>query len=274
MYPGVNGFGWNAGSLIFLGAFYTTVILVLATVVRALLRARRDLRQHRTGAIRWREDFRDLPPRDRRCRHELNGEVDSRVCDNGFDCRSCAKHAEFEKAAVARTESPWGDPFGFPFPLDRLYHRGHTWVREEKSGKVTVGPDELAARLIGTPERLILPEVGQRVHANGTGWSVRRNGSTVRVLAPIDGTVVATGGPDQGWYLRLRPDAPAPDTRHLLRDGEAIRWMSRELDRLQLVASRGACPALADGGAPVEDIGAVLLKSEWAGLCGEMLLDP
>jgi glycine cleavage system H lipoate-binding protein len=274
MFPGVNGFKWDAGHVIFLGAFYAVVFVVLATVVRALVRSRRHFRFERADTIRWRQDFRDLPARDRRCRHELNGEVDSRVCENGFDCRGCAKHPEFERAAAAQAALPRGDLFGFPMPLDRLYHRGHTWVRKEKDGTLAVGLDELGARLIGKPERLALPQVGRRVHTNGTGWRVTRNGSTVRVLAPIDGTVVATGGPEQGWYLKLRPDTPAPDTRHLLRDGEAVRWMSGELDRLQLLAMHGACPALADGGAPVADIGDVLPKNEWGAVCGEMLLEP
>jgi hypothetical protein len=74
--------------------------------------------------------------------------------------------------------------------------------------------------------------------------------------------------------LKLRPDTPQPDTRHLLRDGEAVRWMAGELDRLQLLATHGACPALADGGALVEDLGEALPKGEWGAVCGEMLLEP
>lgn len=274
MFPWVNGFKWDAGHVIFLGAFYTVVMIVLATVVRALVRSRHHVRVEKVEAFRWKQDFHDLPARDRRCRHELNGEVDSRLCENGFDCRSCAKHPEFVQAAAARADLPKGELFGFPMPLDRLYHRGHTWVRKEKDGTLSVGLDELGARLIGKPERLDLPELGQHLNANATAWSAARNGATVRVLAPIEGTVLATGGPDQGWYLKLRPDGPQPDTRHLLRDGEAVRWMSRELDRLQLLATHGACPALADGGALVEDLGAALPKNEWAAVCGEMLLEP
>jgi len=274
MFPGVSGFKWDAGHVVFLGAFYTVVMVVLATFLSALVRTRRDLRFAKAVAIRWKEDFHDLPPRDRRCRHELNGEVESRVCENGFDCRSCAWHPEFERAAAAQAAPLRGDLFGFPMPLDRLYHRGHTWVRKEKDGTLAVGLDELGARLIGKPDQLALPEVGRRLHANGTGWRIKRSGSTLRVLAPIEGTVVATGGPEQGWYLKVRPDTPEPNMRHLLRDGEAVRWMSRELDRLQLLSAGGACPALADGGALVEDLGAVLPKHEWGGICGAMLLEP
>jgi glycine cleavage system H protein len=274
MFPGVNGFEWDAGHIIFLGVFYLVVMLVLATVIRSLLRARRAFRLQKAEAIRWKEDFHDLPLRDRRCRHELNGTVKSRICENGFDCRTCPQHSEFEKAEAARPAPlPPGDLLGFPLPLDRQYHRGHTWVRTEEDGTLTVGLDELAGRLIGKPERLALPAPGSRVHTNGMGWSVGRNGSSVRVLAPVDGTVTATGGTDQGWYLKLRPDTAYPDMRHLLRGGEAVRWMAREMERLQLLATNGA-GAVADGGVPVEDIGAALPKNERDAICGEMLLQP
>jgi glycine cleavage system H lipoate-binding protein len=194
------------------------------------------------------------------------------MCENSFDCRACARHAEFSTAPAL---PPRQDMLGFAAPLDRLYHRGHAWARTEPDGTVTVGLDELGLRLIGKPDRVLLPREGARVKANGTAWSVQRHGATVRILAPVDGTVVATGGPEAGWYLKLHPEEPEPDMRHLLRGGEVHLWMMRELDRLQLLAAAGgSSPVLADGGVPVADLGAALPRSEWEGICGEMLLQP
>ncbi len=274
MIPGVNGFGWSMGHAIFLGAFYAVVLVVLMTVSRALVRARRALRIGRAEAIRWKTEFADLPPLGRRCRHELNGELESQICQNGFDCRSCAIHATFAGTAAATPSSTPSDPFGFPLPLDRLYDRGHTWVHEMEDGTLAVGPDELARRLVGNPERLSLPAPGARVRLHGAAWSAGRNGTTVRTLSPIDGTVIATGGPQQDWFLRLRPDMPKPDTRHLLRGSEVVRWTSRELDRLHELAAPGLCQTMADGGTLVEDLGAALPKDDWGRICGAMLLEP
>ena len=75
MFPWNYGFHWNAASHIFLGAFYTVLVVVATTVVSAVLRSRRDLRARtRPRQIRWHSDFHDLPARDRVCRHVLTGE--------------------------------------------------------------------------------------------------------------------------------------------------------------------------------------------------------
>ena len=48
MFPWNYGFHWGIASYIFLGAFYTVLVVVAATLVRAFLRARRDLRDARS----------------------------------------------------------------------------------------------------------------------------------------------------------------------------------------------------------------------------------
>ena len=42
MLPWNYGFHWNPATVIFLGAFYTVLVVVATTVIRAALRARRD----------------------------------------------------------------------------------------------------------------------------------------------------------------------------------------------------------------------------------------
>jgi hypothetical protein len=92
----------------------------------------------------------------------------------------------------------------------------------------------------------------------------------------VDGEVVATGGPDQGWYLKVRPVAADERTfRHLLRGGEVKAWLLREMERLQLALSaEGAAPTLADGGVPVADIAACYPEADWDAVCGQMFLRP
>jgi hypothetical protein len=248
---------------IFLGAFYTVAAIVAITMARALWRASRDLRRGRVEHIRWHADFEELPARDRACRHVLTGEFRSRQCPNGFDCRECETHNKL----VARhppepATSSEEDMFGMAFPLDRFYHRGHTWAQLEPDGTMTVGLDDLGRRLIGTPESVDLPRPGTRIETNGPGFRVRRQGSELRLLAPVDGEVIETGGPEAGWYLRVRPDPL--DVRHLLRGAEVRPWLLREMERLQF-ALGGTAATLADGGVPVEaDLDAV----------SEMFLEP
>ncbi len=274
MFPNVYGFEWTPGHLIFLGVFFAVVLTIGSTVALAAWRAVRDRRAGNLDAIRWKSDFHDLPARDRVCRHEFTGEFRNRTCDRGFDCRGCATHAKLVSLALAAPPAE-SHPFGLDFPADRLYHRGHTWVREEKDGTVTVGLDDFARRLVGTPDEVRLPRLGENLAANGAAWTMRRNGTEVRVLAPVDGEVTATGGPDDGFYLKLKPKPARVDTRHLLRGAEIHPWLNRELERLQMRMSvHAGLPALADGGVLMEDLPANCPDADWDAVWGELFLEP
>ncbi len=269
MFPGIDGFEWTPGHLIFLGIFYTVVAVVFLTLALAAVRAWRSYRANRAEAIRWQADFHDLPARDRACRHARTGEMRERVCELGFDCRRCETHARLlEERPPAQAPAADTEAGGVRLPLDRLYHRGHTWVRPEKDGTVTVGLDELASRLMGTPDRVRLPKAGRRISVNGTGWRMWKHGSDVRVLSPVDGEVAATGGPEAGWYLKVKPAEGRLDARHLLRPDEAAPWMRRELERVQWTLGH----SLADGGVMVQNLSEAVPAEAWDAVCAGVFL--
>jgi glycine cleavage system H protein len=275
--PWNYGFQWSAGTIIFLGAFYTVLVVMLTTLANAFWRSRRDMRPEKAEAIRWISDFHDLPSRDRSCRHELTGEVKERKCPHAFDCRVCEAHPKFvaKQSPELRLAPQEPEIFGLPFPQDRFYHRGHAWARPEADGTVVVGLDELGKRLIGQPDAVELPAPGIHIYANGTAWRVRKRGADVRVLSPVDGEVVATGGPSRDWYLKVKPVDGTLDMRHLLAAHEVKPWVMRELERMQIALGGGAVGAsLADGGVPVADIGDAYPAADWDAVCGEMFLQP
>ncbi len=277
MFPWNYGFHFGIASYLFLGAFYIVLIVVATTLLRAFLRARRDLRGNRSEGIRWQSDFHDLPPADRVCRHVLTGEFKQRECPNAFDCRQCATHAKLiaHRPAAPPVEAE-SQIFGMSFPSGRLYHRGHTWAHQEPDGTVTIGLDDLGTRLLGTPDEVILPEPGTQLHTNGTAFRVRRREADVRILSPVDGEVVETGGAGHPYFLRVKPLAGTIDMRHLLRGAELKPWLMREMERLQLaLTAEGASrPSLADGGIPVRDIAAAYPQTDWDAICGKMFLEP
>jgi glycine cleavage system H lipoate-binding protein len=175
---------------------------------------------------------------------------------NGFDCRHCAGHPKF---ATGVETAP------------RYNHRGHTWVEVGEGGVCTAGLDEIASRLLSEAETVDLPAPGTAVENNGPGWRVRKAGSDVRVLAPVDGEVVETGGPDKGWFLKIKPRLGQPDLRHLLRGAEVRAWMACEMDRLQLMLPP---QTMADGGELVDDPVKAQPEANWDRVFGAMLLDP
>jgi glycine cleavage system H lipoate-binding protein len=276
MLPWNYGFQWNLGHVIFLGAFYAVLITIAATLLAAAFRAWRAMVLHQVERIGWHADFHDLPAQDRVCRHVLTGEFKSRECPNGFDCRQCETHAKLlERNPLPEPAQPEEDLSGMVFPMDRFYHRGHTWVHPETDGTVTVGLDEFGSRLLGKPDAVDLPRIGAQVEVNGTAFRVRKGDAAIRVLSPVDGEVVAAGGADCGWYLKVRPSATGEFAlRHLLRGAEIRPWVMREMERLQLaLSSSQGTASLADGGVLVADFAANCPQDDWDTVIGEMFLE-
>jgi hypothetical protein len=264
MFPGIDGFHWTAGHIIFLSLFFAVALTILATVVSAIRRTAHEFRSHHVFELCWKADFAELPAEERRCRHELAGRVASRTCDNAFDCRHCGKYAEF--AVLAPREVV--HDLGLNYSNDRFYHRGHTWVQlDEEGGTLTIGLDELADHLVGGPDSVRMPELGSELEINQIAWRMKKNGNEICVRAPVEGTVIAVGGPEEGWYLKIHPrlDAHSPATlRHLLRGPEVQGWLSRELERLQLqLRSANFAPTLADGGVLMPGLMDALPHADW-----------
>jgi glycine cleavage system H lipoate-binding protein len=280
MLPWVYEFRWDAGHIIFLGVFFSVLIIIASTLMRALMRAIGDFKNRRVDHVMWEVAFEDLPEPARACRHQLSGEVAHRTCPNEFDCRDCVSHELFLRAnpvppAGTGPQAPEEEQlFGLSFPLDRYYDRGHTWVKPAADGTLLVGLNDLGTRLLGSVENIQLPEIGSTMHVHGTAWQVSTRGADTRILSPVEGTVVDVGGPGKEWYLKVRPEGNGDALRHLLRGAEIKPWLTRELERLQFALSEdGVGMSLADGGVPVEDLPRSAPKADWDAVWGEMFLE-
>ena len=140
-----------------------------------------------------------------------------------------------------------------------------TWVRDlwRAAGSTSDEAELVAEHLIGAPDKVELPAPGELIDANGTAWLATKGHRNMRVRAPIDGTVVETGGPGQGWYLRVRSEG-MPNLRHLLRGPEVNAWLSKELERLQIqLGTPGASPSLADGGILMSGLMDAMPEADW-----------
>lgn len=273
MFPGVDGFHWTVGHVIFLSLFFVVAITIAATVIRAAWSTAHDFRKHRAIDLCWKADFAELAETDRRCRHEFAGRVISRTCDNHFDCRHCENFGHF--AVLPATG--YAHDLGLDYPADRLYHRGHTWVKVENDGTVSIGLDALADHVIGKPDSAVLPGLGQELEVNETAWKIEKNGQEIRVRSPLEGTVIAIGGPNDAWCLKMRPRLNpnhAKSLLHLLRGLEVHGWISRELERLQLqLRPAGTQPTLADGGVLLHGLMDALPNSDWKAVLADTFLE-
>jgi glycine cleavage system H lipoate-binding protein len=272
VFPGVDGFHWTFAHIFFVSVFLSIAAALAGIVIASLARGGRDIANGRAGQIRWSLDFAELPLELRQCRHAVTGEAPGRICPNAFDCRHCEEHAKFRQARAGQCDNA---ACGLFYPNYRYYHRGHTWVTPQKDGTLLVGLDAIGEHMVGKPDSVRMPAPGSRVVTNGEGWRMSKDGFEVRVLAPIDGTVVQTGTPQDGWYLRVQPDSHPPDLRHLLRGEEIEAWVSREIERLQCALSPDAdTPLLADGGVLMEEFIREVPAARRDEVLGEMFLEP
>lgn len=272
MFPGVDGFHWTFGHIFFISIFLSVATAIAAIVLISVARSGRDILTGRAGQIRWSLEFGELPRDFRQCRHALTGEASGRTCPNAFDCRKCGEHARYRQATPGECDDA---ACGLLYPNYRYYHRGHTWVTPQKDGTLLVGLDAIGEHMVGKPDQLRMPAPGSRVVNNGEGWRMSKDGLEVRVLSPVDGAIIQTGGPDDGWYLRVQPDTNPPDLRHLLRGEEVAPWVSREIERLQCALSGDTeIPVLADGGILMEEFIREVPPAQRDQILGEMFLEP
>ena len=176
--------------------------------------------------------------------------------------------------APARQAGGW-----FHLPSGVHLHPGHTWARVEADGLVTVGMDDLAAKLVG-PIAVRLPEVGAEVQQGEVALAVSDGTRSVDLNAPVDGTVVAVNdGPrpaedpyGAGWLFRVRAPRLAANLRQLLAGSAALHLLEDASERLAQRMNPELGAVLQDGGVPISGIAQNLAGDGWDAIAREFFL--
>jgi len=174
---------------------------------------------------------------------------------------------------------------GFDVPENVRYHAGHTWALSESRELVRVGMDDFASKLIGKIDSIVLPQRGRWVRQGQKIWTIFRDGKSVDMVSPIEGTITDVNdavakNPElarqdpygEGWLVTVQAPDSKLNFRNLLSGSLARLWT--ESAALQL---RGKMPTLAgalaqDGGVAVDDLTAQMPGEDWARLTKEFFL--
>jgi glycine cleavage system H protein len=174
---------------------------------------------------------------------------------------------------------------GFQVPENVRYHAGHTWALSESTEMVRVGMDDFASKLIGKIENITLPQRGRWVRQGQKIWTIFRDGKSVDMVSPIEGTITdineaVVKNPElarkdpygEGWLVTVQAPDSKINFRNLLGGTLARLWT--ESSALQL---RNKVPMLAgalaqDGGIAVDDLTAHMPDEDWATLTKEFFL--
>lgn len=175
---------------------------------------------------------------------------------------------------------------GFRVPENVRYHSGHTWALSESRELVRVGLDDFASKLIGKIESIALPQRGRWVRQGQKIWTIFRDGKSVDMLSPIEGTVsdineavakdpsLALKDPyGEGWIVAVQAPDSKINFRNLLGGALARMWTEDSALRLRERMPIAMASALAqDGGVAVDDISVHLPDEDWATLTKEFFL--
>ena len=151
---------------------------------------------------------------------------------------------------------------GFQVPENVRYHAGHTWALSESTELVRVGLDDFASKLIGKVESMALPQRGRWVRQGQKIWTIFRDGKSVDMVSPIEGTVsdvneavvkdpsLALKDPyGDGWIVTVQAPDSKINFRNLLGGALARMWTEDSALRLRKRMPVAMSAALAqDGG--------------------------
>ena len=222
-----------------------------------------------------------------KCRHMLSGRVSYSLCSYGYNCAKCPYDQMIDdtsylpnlKAAQCDKTS------GFDVARDHYYHYGHTWARVEYGGRVRVGIDDFAFRLLGEQDEIELPGLGTTVGQNRTQAVIRRSGMEAETLSPVDGKVAAVNQKivnhagmandapyDDGWLMVIQPSSLRINLKNLFFGNESLAWIDDEAGRLtDLLGEKTGYQMAATGGEAIKDIYGAVPEIGWDRLVEEFL---
>jgi glycine cleavage system H lipoate-binding protein len=226
----------------------------------------------------WVDKMMQLPANRRKCRYMITGEVGHKLCPNAYECGTCSFDQIMQERlqAEALPVHARSRESGFELAEDFYYHDGHTWAKPEYGGRVRVGLDDFAQKLIGKLARVELPNIGQELKQGEVGFQVGRNGEVAKLLSPMDGIVANVNNSlrnqpnlvnespyEKGWLFTIEPTRLRNSLKGLYYDKEARNFIHEEREKLFAMANDDLRVA-ADGGGSVEDISQELKGENWA----------
>jgi len=173
----------------------------------------------------------------------------------------------------------------FSFVEGRYYHQGHSWALPVGDNRVRVGLDDFAQKLLGKPQAIILPRIGDSLTQGDKGWQLEVDSKTIDILSPVNGKVVrvnnkALASPElvnqnpyqEGWLFEVEAPKAKADLNNLFSGKLAKDWMLETVSTLRAKMSGELGMAMQDGGVPIDGFAKSLSPDHWDDVAAEFLL--
>lgn len=158
--------------------------------------------------------------------------------------------------------------FFTPLPRDVRLASNHVWVRKNADGTMTLGLDDFLAKLVGSVDKLVLPERGAVVSPAASYVTLQHHGKRMHLASPVIGPVVAVNKTilqnplllsqdpyERGWLLKVEAQQESASRLERFFVADPIAWLKAQMTQAkEFFASHALQPQLAtmqDGGVPM-----------------------
>lgn len=211
------------------------------------------------------DDYRKIVPDDEaECVWVGAGVVPYKLCDFNFDCNNCA----FDKVIRGGHDiSPAPVNIkGFKLYPFLFYNTCHMWARVEENAHVRIGIDDFGQGLIGKPQDLCLPIMGEKL----SNESIRIKGRGIDILLtpPVEGHVIEFNERliqqpsllneypyELGWITVVKPFRLSKHLKRLHYGHSAQQWYYAEATRLANLISEEIGMPISEVGITIQDGG-------------------
>ncbi|MBW2147942.1 MAG: glycine cleavage system protein H [Deltaproteobacteria bacterium] len=182
---------------------------------------------------------------------------------------------------------------GFRMPRNLWYHPKHIWMKREPDGRVRIGFDDFAQRLIGAIRQIDLLTFNvvhqmrkSEAQSYLKGWDIYSDGKTVRITSPIRGrieeindrlgrepSIIGEDPYGEGWLCTIVPEDDADLMDETISGMRINKWMRDEVHRLRHCIRDQGLAVLHDGGEIAQDIASAVSASDWRQLVKSFLSD-
>ena len=176
-------------------------------------------------------------------------------------------------------------PRWFSFREDRYYHQGHAWAQPVGHNIVRIGIDDFAQKLLGAPQAVHLPQIGEKLSQGDKGWQLIVDSKRIDMLSPVNGKVVQVNNKvldspeivkidpyEAGWLLEVEAPKARADLNNLLNGNMAKNWMNETVSLLRAKMSGEIGLAMQDGGVPIDGFAKGLSPDHWEDAAAEFFL--
>ena len=134
----------------------------------------------------------------------------------------------------------------FDFKSDRFYNSNHLWSKQDETGQITVGMDELGLDSLGELAYLTLPSQGTLVEMGKAMGSMEAAKMTGELIAPVSGIVIEKNDRvlqnpllvneepyGNGWLIKIEPTNWEEESEAMVSGDKLPDWVEQEIERFE-----------------------------------------